>query len=232
MLLSNANVYVYHTDTDFFDKISLAWYMSSGKFIKNSMARWTAEMTKLKAQIIRASVDNSTVLLPTDDNIEPGHLVIVALESRVFAVGISKSTRVCPAEYRITNLRNLLAVRIVATSFAKEVDIDELPSGKPGSFTKIVDDVADAIDVDVPEVAEVAYELNVLLAHRYRSYVETLKTIETPIRVLEIERQRRLDGLTRHLAEKKPVLFPKTTFDFSKMMKTHAKFGRLFGRIK
>jgi hypothetical protein len=111
------------------------------------------------------------------------------------------------------------------------VDIDELPSGRPGSITKVVDDVTDTIDVECPSSFEFAYEHNVLLAHRYKSYVETLKTIETPIRVLETERQRRLDGLLRHLDEKKPVLFPSSAFDFAKMTKTHAKFGRLFGRI-
>jgi hypothetical protein len=245
MLLANANLYAYKIDEDTFDKVSLAFYMASGKFDRNSMSRWTSTMTRLKAQILRSSVDNSMVFVPVEKAASEtredivGHLMLLCCDTRVFAAGvIAQGPCACPKEYEITSMKKLIAVRILATSFAKEVFIEELRAieqseSLPTHVYKLVDTVTDAIDVNMPSSWDYAYEQNIMFAHRYGAYIKTLEEIETPVEALETERRRRLVGLQRHLSEKKSVLFPPPRpFAFEKMMKTHAKYARLFGRLK
>jgi len=244
MILSSANLYAYRLDADTFDKVALAWYMASNKFDRNSMGRWTSAMTKLKAQILRSSIDNSMIFLPTEQTLEPsddlvGNLILLCCQTQVFGVGIIvKGVCKCPDEYRTTDMTSLLAVHVLATSFTKEIKLDQLALVEqaetlPRHVYKLVEDIGDAVDIDEPDGWEYTYEQNVKFAHWFHKYVEDLEGIETPVLILEEERKRRVSALQLLVSKKQGVIFPPPRpFVISKMMKTHAKYASLFGRLK
>ena len=135
-------------------------------------------------------------------------------------------------------MTSLLAVHVLATSFTKEIKLDQLDlveqsDSLPKYMYKLVDDIGDAVDVDEPDDWEFAYERNVMFAHWFRKYVEDLESIETPVKLLEDERIKRVSALRLLVSKKQGVIFPPPRpFDVSKMMKTHAKYASLFGRLK
>lgn len=244
MLLPSANLYAYRLDADTFDKVSLAWYMASGKFDRNSMSRWTPAMTKLKAQILRSSIDNSMIFLPVDPPREvaeddlTGNLILLCCQNQVFGVGIIvKGVCKCPAEYRTTDMTSLLAVHVLATSFTKEINLEQIAlveqdDALPSNVYKLVEDIGDAVEIDEPDGWEYTYEQNVNFAHWFRKYVEELEGIETPVKLLEEERRKRVSALQMLVSQKQGVIFPPPRpFVISKMMKSHAKYASLFGRL-
>ena len=238
-----ARLFAWRADTALFDKTSLAWYMASGKFDKNSMSRWVLPMTKLKAQILRASIDNSIVFLPvnaaTSEYAEslPGNFVVICLDTRVYALAvILQGPCPCPAEYKITDLDSLLAVHILSTSFTHDIRLPDVAleesDALPTNVFKLSGGVSEDIEIDVPETAEVEYEKFVVFAHWFMDYVAGLRGIITPVKALEDARVRRLDILKKCIKEKISLpIPPPREFSFVKMLKTHQKYASMFGRI-
>ncbi|AGE56406.1 hypothetical protein PBCVNEJV1_726L [Paramecium bursaria Chlorella virus NE-JV-1] len=244
-LSGGTSLYAYKIDENLFEKVSLSWWMSSGKFCKSAMNRWTHKMTKLKSQILRASIDNSMIFLPvgqtpsrsTEDM--KGHLILLCCETVIYAVGIvAQGPCICPEEYQTTNMKRLIAVHVLSTSFAKEFSWKELENAEkndslPEHLYKLSIDIADSVDVEMPKTCEYAYEREVVFAHRLVSLVEDMMTLETPNKLLEEQRQLRLRRLLEHITEKKSIYIPPPRpFVFSKMMKTHAKYASLYGRLQ
>ena len=244
MLLPSANLYAYRLDAETFDTVMLSCYMASNKFDRNSMSRWTPAMTKLKAQILRSSIDNSMIFLPVDPPREvaddlTGNLILLCCQNQVFGVGIIvKGVCKCPAEYRTTDMTSLLAVHVLATSFTKEIKLDQIAlveqdNALPSNVYKLVEDIGDAADIDEPDGWEYTYEQNVKFAHWFRKYVEELEGIETPVKLLEEERRKRVSALQMLVSKQQGVIFPSPRpYLISKMMKSHAKYASLFGRLK
>lgn len=242
--LSSANLYAYRLDAETFDTVMLSCYMASGKFDRNSIGRWTPAMTKLKAQILRSSIDNSIIFLPVNQATEvaddlAGNIIIMCCQNQVFGVGIIvKGVCKCPKEYKTTDMDSLLAVHVLATSFAKDIRLEELSlteqsESLPSHVFKLVEDIGDAIDVDEPDGWEFTYEQNVKFAHWFCKYINELESIETPVKLLEEERRKRVSALQMLLSEKQGAIFPPPRpFVISKMMKSHEKYASLFGRLK
>lgn len=245
MIKAESNLYAYKIDGETFDKVALSFYMSSGKFDKNSMSRWTATMTRYKAQLLRASIDNSVVFLPVGDTSSRvdredlrNSLIVICCDTRVYAVGIVvQGPCKCPDEYKITSMIRLIAVHVLSTSFTTDVrlaDLDDVEHSDylPGHIYKLTDTIADAVDVEKPMTWEYAYEKQIMFAHWFFSYLEILADIETPSRKLEIERRNRIRCMQDFLQNKSDAtLPPPRPFSFQKTMKTHEKYARLFGRL-
>jgi hypothetical protein len=238
-----AGLFAWKADTALFDKASLAWYMSSNKFDKNSMSRWVLPMTKLKAQILRASIDNSIVFLPVGNTSSehaeslPGNLVVICCDTRVYALAlIVQGPCTCPQEYKTTDLENLLAVHILSTSFTNDIrlpDVEvEASDALPTNVFKLSGIVAEEIEIDVPETAEAEYEKFVVFAHWFMGYITELRGIITPVKALEDARVRRLDILKKCIKDKMQLSVPPPReISFTKMMKTHQKYAEMFGRL-
>jgi hypothetical protein len=251
MLLASANLYAYKVDEHMFDKVSLAWYMASGKFDKNSMSRWTRTMTKLKAQILRSSIDNSIVFIPVGNTLSlqfsrsqckedlRGHLILLCCNTRVYGIGVVvQGPCACPKEYEITDMKRLLAVHVLATSFTETISLQELNlvercDSLPEHVYKLVDVISDSIEIDMPSSWMYTYEQHVMFAHWFVSFINTLKNLETPVKILEDARKKRLCSIMDCVSQHKDIIFPPPRpFVFSKMMKTHAKYARLFGHLE
>jgi hypothetical protein len=238
-----AGLFMWHADTALFDKASLSWYFSSGKFDKNSMSRWVLPMTKLKAQILRASIDNSIVFLPVgaapSEYAEslPGNFVVICCDTRVYALAvIVQGPCPCPAEYKTTDLDSLLAVHILSTSFTHDIRLPDVvveeSDALPRNVFKLSSVVAEDIEIDVPETAEAEYEKFVVFAHWFMKYIEELRGIITPVKALEDARVRRLDILKKCIKDKTQLSIPPPReISFTKMMKTHQKYAEMFGRL-
>lgn len=244
MLKAGTNLYAYKIDEKTFDTVALSLYMASGKFDKNSMSRWTNIMTRYKAQLIRASIDNSVIFLPVGDTRSRNREdlrnspIIICCDTCVYAMGIIvRGPCVCPSEYKTTCMDKLIAVHVLSTSFTASVTLDELRDVEgtdylPENIFKLVDDISDTIHIEKPASWEFAYEKQIMFAHWFRSCVEAAFAIETPSRLLELERQKRLRLICDFLDTKTDVTFPPPRpFVFHKMMKTHEKYAHMFHRL-
>jgi hypothetical protein len=239
----DAELFMWQGDPSLFDKASLAWYMASGKFDKNSMSRWVLPMTKLKAQILRASVDNSIVFLPVGGTISdypeslPGNFMVICCDTRVYALAvIVQGPCSCPKEYKTTGFDSLLAVHVLSTSFASEIHLPDIPVeasvALPSNVYKLSGIVSEEIDLEVPETAEVEYERRVIFSHWLMSYITKLRDVITPVKALEDTRVRRIDILEKCIRDKVSLTIPPPReFSFPKMMKTHFKYASMFGRM-
>jgi hypothetical protein len=238
-----SELFMWQADMALFDKTSLAWYMSSGKFDKNSMSRWVIPMTKLKAQILRASIDNSIVFIPVGHTVSeypetlPGNLIIICCDSRVYALAvIVRGPCACPPEYKTTELDNLIAVHVLSTSFTCEIRLPDVPieasDSLPINVFKLSGIVAEEIEIDVPDTIEAEYERRVMFAHWFMGYIAQLRVIITPVKILEDARVQRLCALEKCIKEKVSMSIPPPRdFSFTKMLKTHKKYAEMFGRL-
>ncbi|AGE49165.1 hypothetical protein ATCVBr0604L_448R [Acanthocystis turfacea Chlorella virus Br0604L] len=242
-LNAEAGLFMWRADTALFDKTSLSWYMASGKFDKNSMSRWVLPMTKLKAQILRASIDNSIVFLPVGGTASeyaeslPGNFMVICCDTRVYALAIVvQGPCPCPAEYKTTEMDSLLAVHVLSTSFTHDIRLPEVTveesDALPTNVFKLSGGVSEDVEIDVPEIAEAEYEKFVVFAHWFMEYIDTLKGIITPVKALEDARIRRLCVLQKCIKDKVALpIPPPREFAFTKMMKTHQKYAEMFGRL-
>ena len=244
VLRSDTNLYLYHTDKKEFDDIALAWYKVSGKFDRNSYGRWLDD--KFKTQLVRASIDNSIVFLPTkkpcDTILEDivNHIVLICQRSddgtRISAIGVITGYVDCPTE--LFSYSHLMLVHILSTSMASPttleglIGIDKLTFGQekylPEHVVKISDDVADKVDLGVENLTYThEYEKHIIFAHAYGKYLDELLTIETPVKKLEDERKRRILALKFHLDQKRKIQFPPTRqekFSIDNIVKLYKKF--------
>lgn len=243
VLRSDANLYLYLTDKKDFDDIALAWYKVSGKFDRNSYGRWLDD--KFKTQLVRASIDNSIVFLPTkkpcDTILEEtvNHIVLICQQNevtRVAAIGIITGYVDCPPE--LFACEHLMLVHILSTSMASPTTlerltgIDKLTFGQetylPEHVIKISDDVTDKMDLGLENLTYThEYEKYVIFAHAYGKYLDELLTIETPVKKLEDERKRRIMALKFHLEQKRKIQFPpvrQEKFSIDNIVKLYKKF--------
>ena len=244
VIRSDANLYMYITDKKDFDDIALAWYKTSGKFDRNSYGRWLEP--KLKTQLIRASIDNSIVFLPTkkpcdailEDTVN--HPILICQKSeegvRISAVGIITGYIDCPPE--LFTSEHLMLVHVLSTSIASEMTLEGLTGIDKLSFDqedylpehiiKISDDVADKVDLGVENLTYVhEYEKHIIFAHAYGRYLDELLSVETPVKKLENERKKRILALKFHLEHKKKIQFPATRqdkFSIPNIVKLYKKY--------
>lgn len=240
---SEPDLFAWNVNEEIFDKAALSWYFASGKFDRNSMSRWVPKMTKTKAQILRASTDNSIIFVPVGDatqdhrNDLPGNFMVLCCEERVFAFGLIIDILKCPDEYRTTQFDTLLAIHVISTSFTKEVEIpnysfERSDDSMPRNVYTLSKNVSDNLDLDIPENVEMEYERQIFYAHWILQYIEELETIETPIKNLELDRLKRLSIVKQCLLSKQSAVIPQPRdFKFQKMMKTHKKYAELFGKL-
>lgn len=229
----NANLYAYVVNQDTFDQVALSWYMCSGKFDKTSLNRWGGEMHKYKAQLLRASIDNTVVFVPVgktktsefEEDLR-GHLILLCFRNeetnrtRIIALGIVTRNPIrCPDEYKITRMNRLLPIHIVSTSCTIDITLERLvefdvsfeqSEHLPSCVHKLSDDIADKVDIDIPASHVQDYERHVIFAHAYDAYLRELEDVETPVKQLELDRKKRVRGLRYHLVHKKGILFPPT----------------------
>ena len=244
VIRSDANLYMYLTDKKNFDDIALAWYKTSGKFDRNSYGRWLDD--KFKTQLVRASVDNSIVFLPTkkprDSILEEtvDHPILICQKSeegtRVAAIGVITGYADCPPE--LFACEHLLLVHILSTSVAATLTmegltgVDKLDFGQedylPDNIIKISDDVADKVDLGVENLTYThEYEKHIIFAHAYGRYLDELLSVETPVKKLENERKKRILALKFHLEHKKKIQFPATRqdkFSIPNIVKLYKKY--------
>jgi hypothetical protein len=259
MLKKHANLYAYIVDTETFDRVALSWYMASGKFDKNSLGRWGGDIQRYKAQLIRASIDNTVVFVPVGDIRSPehaedlrGHLLLFCSRRegavRVLAVGIiTRKPMPRPDEY-MSAAPYLLPVHVVCTSCTVELSLEQLCGTRtpisasdflPTHVYKLCYDVCETIQVDRPVSVEHEYDRHVVFAHGYAAYLRELRAVETPVQELERDRRRRLSALFFHLSKQKGILFPPTRrhgqkkhkTSFEHVMKLHRKYEMLFDKL-
>ena len=225
VIRSDANLYIYLADKKDFDNIALAWYKTSNKFDRNSYGRWLDD--KFKTQLIRASIDNSIVFLPTkkpcDSILEEtvDHPILICQKNdegiRISAVGVITGYVECPQE--LFTSKHLLLVHILSTSMASEITLEGLSGINklgfeqeeylPEHVIKISDDVSDKVDLGVENLTYLAeYEKHIIFAHAYGKYLDELLSVETPVKKLEDERKKRVLALKFHLEQKKKIKFP------------------------
>lgn len=240
----DSSLYTWNVDETIFDKTSLSWYFASGKFDKNSMSRWVSSMTKLKAQILRASIDNSMVFVPVGETSsdEPeilcGNTILICCNARIFAFGVVvRDPFVCPEEYKTTSYPRLVAVHILSTSFTEEMrvpHIDHVEESEtlPQHVYKLTENVSEHLDVDIPNNVDFEYERHVFFSHWFMSFLKELEAVGTPVRHLECERLSRLTTIEDCFKKKMPVsILPPRVLPFQKMMKNHKKYAEMFGRL-
>lgn len=244
ILRADANLYLYLTDKKHFDNIALAWYKTSGKFDRNSYGRWVDN--KFKTQLIRASIDNSTVFLPTkkpcdavlEDTVNHPILICQKNEEgvRISTVGVITGFVDCPPE--LFDCKHLMLVHILSTSLASVMTLEDLTGIDklsldqedylPEHIIKISDDVADKVDLGVENLTYVhEYERHVIFAHAYEKYLNELLSEETPVKRLEDERKRRIMALKFHLDQKKKIQFPparQEKFSIANIVRLYKKF--------
>jgi hypothetical protein len=237
-------LYLYLTDKKNFDDIALAWYKTSNKFDRNSYGRWLDP--KFKTQLIRASIDNSTVFLPTkkpcdsivEDTVD--HPILICHKSdegiRISAIGVITGYVECPQE--LFTSKHLMLVHILSTSMTSELTLGGLSGINklefeqedylPEYVIKISDDVADKVDLGVENLTYLAeYEKHIIFAHMYKKYLDELIYVETPVKNLEDERKKRIMALKFHLEHKKKIQFPSTRqekFSIASVVKLYKKF--------
>ena len=241
---ADANLYMYLTDKKDFDDISLAWYKTSNKFDKNSYGRWIED--RYKVQLVRASIDNSMVFLPTDKPCDSileetiGHPILICHKSeegtRISAIGIVTDYVMCPSE--MFTHKHLLLVHVLSTSVASAITLEGLVGIDKLSFEqeeylpkrviKLSDDVVDKVDLGIENLTYTQeYEKHIIFAHAYGKYLDELLSIETPVKTLEDERKRRVMALKFHLDQKKRIQFPSTRqekFSISSVVKLYKKY--------
>ena len=244
VIRSDANLYMYITDKKDFNDIALAWYKTSGKFDRNSYGRWLDD--RFKTQLVRASIDNSIVFLPTrkpcDSILEEtaDHPILICHKSEegicISAVGVILEYVDCPSE--LFSCEHLMLVHILSTSMASGMalegltGIDKLSFEQeeylPDNIVKLSDDVADKVDLGVENLTyTVEYEKHVIFAHAYGKYLDELLSVETPVKKLEIERKKRIMALKFHLGQKKKIQFPparQEKFSIPSVVKLYKKF--------
>ena len=244
VIRSDANLYMYLTDKKDFDDIALAWYKTSNKFDRNSYGRWLEP--KLKTQLIRASIDNSIVFLPTkkpcDSILEEivDHLILICHKSdegvRISAIGVVTGYIDCPPE--LFTSEHLMLVHILSTSIASEMTLEGLTGINKLSFDqedylpehiiKISDDVADKVDLGVENLTYTfEYEKHIIFTHMYKKYLDELLSVETPVKKLEDERKKRIMALKFHLDQKKKIQFPparQEKFSIANIVKLFKKY--------
>ena len=244
VIRSDANLYLYLTDKKNFDDIALAWYKTSNKFDRNSYGRWLDD--RFKTQLVRASIDNSIVFLPTkkpcDTILEEttDHPILICHKSdegiRISAVGIITGYVECPQE--LFTSKHLMLVHILSTSMASDLTLEGLSGIGDLSFEqeeylpehviKISDDVADKIDLGVENLTYLAeYEKHIIFAHAYGKYLDEVLSVETPVKNLENERKKRILALKFHLDQKKKIQFPaarQEKFSIANIVKLYKKY--------
>lgn len=207
VIRSDANLYLYLTDKKDFDDIALSWYKTSGKFDRNSYGRWLDD--KFKTQLIRASIDNSIVFLPTekprDSILEEmvDHPILICQKNedgvRISAIGVITGYAECPQELFVSE--HLMLVHILSTSMASEITLEGLTGVDnlvleqeeylPKHVIKISDDVSDKVDLGVENLTYThEYEKHIIFAHAYGKYLDELLSVETPVKKLEDERKK------------------------------------------
>ncbi|ABT15070.1 hypothetical protein NY2A_B671L [Paramecium bursaria Chlorella virus NY2A] len=231
-----ANLYAYIVERDVFEDIALAFYMSSGKFDKNSINRWSRDeivKNKYKSQNIRASIDNTVIFLPVGntkhkdvENIA-GSILFVCYkdgETVIVAIGIIKTQPfTCPDQYKITKWKKIIPVHILSTSCDYEISLERLTSKVgmkleniersdylPKNIFKLSDNVADTYELDHPIECTHEYERHIVYSHAYVEYLHEIANMMTPVPLLETERKKRIAGLKIHLKSKKNIRFPNT----------------------
>jgi hypothetical protein len=244
VIRSDANLYLYLTDKKHFDDIALAWYKTSNKFDRNSYGRWLDD--RFKTQLVRASIDNSIVFLPTkkpcDTILEEttDHPILICHKSdegvRISAVGVITGYVECPQE--LFTSKHLMLVHILSTSMASELTLEGLSGINklefeqedylPEYVIKISDDVADKVDLGVENLTYLAeYEKHIIFAHAYGKYLDEVLSVETPVKKLEDERKRRILALKFHLDQKKKIQFPaarQEKFSIASVVKLYKKY--------
>jgi hypothetical protein len=244
VIRSDANLYMYLTDKKDFDDIALSWYKTSGKFDRNSYGRWLDD--KFKTQLIRASIDNSIVFLPTDKPCDSvleeivDHPILICQRSdkgtRISAVGVITGYVECPQELFTT--KHLMLVHILSTSMASEITLEGLTGVDnlvleqeeylPEHVIKISDDVSDKVDLGVENLTYThEYEKHIIFAHAYGKYLDELISVETPVKKLEDERKKRVLALKFHLEQKKKIQFPpprQDKFSIASIVKLYKKY--------
>jgi hypothetical protein len=235
---------MYLTDKKKFDDIALAWYKTSNKFDRNSYGRWLDD--RFKTQLVRASIDNSIVFLPTkkpcDSILEEttDHPILICQKSeegtRISAVGVITGYVDCPPE--LFDCEHLMLVHILSTSLASIktleglVGIDKLSFDQedylPEHVIKISDDVADKVELGVENLTYTfEYEKHIIFAHMYKKYLDDLLSVETPVKNLENERKKRILALKFHLEQKKKIQFPATRqekYSIASIVKLYKKY--------
>lgn len=246
VIRSDANLYMYLTDKKDFDNIALAWYKTSNKFDRNSYGRWLDP--KFKTQLVRASIDNSIVFLPTkkpcDAILEEttDHPILICHKSdegiRISAVGVITGYVECPQE--LFTCEHLMLVHILSTSLASTMTLEGLSGINNLSFEqeeylpehviKISDDVADKIDLGVENLTYLAeYEKHIIFAHAYGKYLDEVLSVETPVKNLENDRKKRILALKFHLDQKKKIQFPaarQEKFSIASIVKLYKKYSQ------
>ncbi len=240
---ADANLYMYLTDKKNFENIALAWYKTSNKFDRNSYGRWLDD--KFKTQLIRASIDNSIVFLPTRKPCETiaeettDHPILICHKSdqgiRISAIGVILEYVDCPPE--LFDCKHLMMVHVVSTSMASATTLEELAGVDidfeqvdylPENVMKLSDDVSDKVDIGVENLTFLAeYEKHIVLAHAYEKYLNELLALETPVKKLENERKKRVLALKFHLVHKKKIQFPSARqekFSMANVVKLYKKF--------
>jgi hypothetical protein len=244
ILRTDANLYLYLTDKKDFDDISLTWYKTSGKFDRNSYGRWLDD--KFKTQLVRASIDNSIVFLPTkkpcDEILEEieNHPILICQKSdeatRIAAIGVITGYVECPPE--LFSSEHLMLVHILSTSMASEMTlegltgIDKLVFDQekylPEKVFKISDDVSDKVELGIENLTYMhEYEKHIIFAHMYGKYLDELLSVETPVKKLEDERKRRVLALKFHIDQKRKIQFPparQEKFSIENIIKLYKKF--------
>ena len=244
VIRSDANLYIYLVDKKDFDNIALAWYKTSNKFDRNSYGRWLDD--KFKTQLVRASIDNSIVFLPTkkpcDSILEEtvDHPILICQKSdegaRISAVGVITGYVDCPQE--LFSCEHLMLVHVVSTSVASAITLEGLTGVDdldleqeeylPDHVMKISDDVSDKVDLGVENLTYThEYEKHIIFAHAYGKYLDELLTVETPVKKLEDERKKRVLALKFHLEQKKKIQFPpprQEKFSIANIVKLYKKY--------
>lgn len=256
-LLPRCALFAYAFDETGFRKFAVSSYFASGKFDKSSLHRWIAARAtddRLKTQNFRASVDNTVVFLPMDDDETTfeGHAFVVGYVDAgaafvpVFVGVASGPVTDVPGYY----CQRALPVHVLSTTCGKRFDFEDrcrsavgVASGTnwtPG-VRMLVSDLPDAaFEAERYDDVRDEYVRQRCLAAGFLNLVSAVKNeCVTPIHQLERERADRLDLVMRHVVDKvdRVTQFPPTRRivgarqTLVHVMKTYARHSETYGHL-
>ena len=227
----DASLFAYVCDSKRMNDIMLKAYVCSGKFDKNSMARWFfgKDKREFRAKVFRASVDNSILYVPVrQTDACCGDLVMLCCQEEtntiIYAICIFRCIITCSGEFSPT--RRVIALHVISTSLENTEIVRTFGKTIFDKFTTTLlsPNVSENVDIRISELSSqddcstrlqygscditTVYERHIAFSNDFGVFVNGLYAHAVPVRHIEEYRIRRVFGLQHHLKTNKTIRYP------------------------